>query len=138
MLLLLTIDVKEGRYKYDVLITQKIVTETIKKRILPNRPYAYYSSDTYVTLIWVNGILEIPLEQTLFTSTGTHALYQNAMRTWGMKKYFLKWDIDVKREINKLKLEYDDKVNPNNQINVNILTDLDNSIKKYMGQKSDW
>jgi hypothetical protein len=54
----ITIDVKDAKYKYDVLITQKDVTEQKIVRILPDRPYGgMYRSDTYVKLIWTNGIL---------------------------------------------------------------------------------
>jgi hypothetical protein len=65
--------------------------------------------------------------------------YNSAMNTWGMKNYFTNWEIDVKNEINRLKMEYDDKTNPNNQINIDILSKLDEQIKNHMSsQSSNW
>tara|TARA_R110000868_G_scaffold401649_2_gene677267 strand:- start:5506 stop:6075 length:570 start_codon:yes stop_codon:yes gene_type:complete len=133
------IDCKDGKYRYDISVTPKLITEEIPITVFKGRKWGYMTSDTKITLIWVNGVLDIPLSGVWFTPRGgTSFSYYTAMNAKIGKQYWVTWGNDVRAEIVRFKQKYSSVSDPNNSADQRILTLLTELIHSEMTKVDDW
>jgi hypothetical protein len=133
----ITIDCKDGKYRYNIELSPRLIIE--RRVILRGRKYAYLTADTHIKITNESGDIEVPLSDIKFKqSTGQSFTYYEAMNSNFMKKYWQKWDVDVKAEINKIEREYSNNLDINSSTNQRTLIHIIELIKGEMSKEDNW